>query len=613
MVSKIPKTKYFRLIILFLLSLPLVFLLNPRPVHAGQATLSWVAPSTNEDGTPLTDLAGYKIYYGTASGNYTQNVDAGNVTTYAFNNLTDGQTYYFVATAYNAARFESSYSNEISKIIPASTQTYALTVSKTGTGSVTSSPSGITCGTDCSESYNSGTALTLTASPGANSTFTRWSGACSGTGNCSVTMDAAKSVTASFALKTYAITASASAGGTISPNGTVLFNYGTNQSFSITANSGYSIANVLVDGASVGAVASYTFSNITAAHTISASFTLNDNTIIAATDLPKTGQKSVYASGDDGYLQAGSEWPAQRFTDNKDGTVTDNLTGLMWLKDGGCLLKSWSSALTAIADFSGNPGKYSCSGYIGGYSDWRLPNMREIESLMDFGVSNLASRLNANGFKNIRTYNYWVSTSYAGNSMYAWMVNFMTGTTNYGSKYGYNYILPVRSTSSEKPYNVPNTGQTSTYAIGDDGFMQAGIEWLAPRFTDNGDGTVLDTLTGLMWLKDGGCFKKNWSSALTTITDFNNNPGKYPCREYASDYSDWRLPNIREIESLVNYGTSNSAGWINLNGFTNLNASTYWSSTTYSGATSQAWVVDMKAGTSKYWGKTSNLYVLPVR
>ena len=63
--------------------------------YAGQATLSWVAPSTNEDGTPLTDLAGYKIYYGTASGNYTQNIDAGNVTTYAFTNLTDGKTLLF--------------------------------------------------------------------------------------------------------------------------------------------------------------------------------------------------------------------------------------------------------------------------------------------------------------------------------------------------------------------------------------------------------------------------------------------------------------------------------------------------------------------------------------
>ena len=161
---------------------------------AGQATLSWVAPSINEDGTPLTDLAGYKIYYGTASGNYTHNVDAGNVTTYAFTNLTDGKTFYFVATAYNAAKFESKYSNEISKTIPALTQTYTLSVNKagTGTGMVTSSPAGISCGSDCTEVYTAGTLVTLTAVPDNSSSFGGWSGACTGTGTCSVTMDACK-------------------------------------------------------------------------------------------------------------------------------------------------------------------------------------------------------------------------------------------------------------------------------------------------------------------------------------------------------------------------------------------------------------------------------------
>jgi len=77
---------------------------------------------------------------------------------------------------------------------------YALTVAKsgTGTGTVTSNPSGINCGTDCSESYSSGASVTLTATPVSGSTFTGWSGACSGTGACALTMTAAKSVTATF-------------------------------------------------------------------------------------------------------------------------------------------------------------------------------------------------------------------------------------------------------------------------------------------------------------------------------------------------------------------------------------------------------------------------------
>ena len=82
----------------------------------------------------------------------------------------------------------------------AATPTFALTVGKSGTGSgtVTSSPAGINCGSDCGESYAGGTSVTLTASPAAGSTFAGWSGACSGTGSCNVTLTAAQSVTATF-------------------------------------------------------------------------------------------------------------------------------------------------------------------------------------------------------------------------------------------------------------------------------------------------------------------------------------------------------------------------------------------------------------------------------
>jgi uncharacterized repeat protein (TIGR02543 family) len=76
----------------------------------------------------------------------------------------------------------------------------------TGDGTVTSSPAGIACPTDCTQSYNFGQLVTLTAAAGAGSTFTGWTGACTGTGTCSVTVDAAKSVTATFTLNMYALT-----------------------------------------------------------------------------------------------------------------------------------------------------------------------------------------------------------------------------------------------------------------------------------------------------------------------------------------------------------------------------------------------------------------------
>jgi hypothetical protein len=81
-------------------------------------------------------------------------------------------------------------------------QNFTLTVTRagTGSGSVTSSPAGISCGADCSESYDYSTVVTLTATADTGSTFAGWSGDCSGTGTCVVTMSAAKSVTATFTL-----------------------------------------------------------------------------------------------------------------------------------------------------------------------------------------------------------------------------------------------------------------------------------------------------------------------------------------------------------------------------------------------------------------------------
>ena len=73
-----------------------------------------------------------------------------------------------------------------------------LTVSRSGIGTVVSSPAGINCGSDCSEPYSNGTAVTLSATPASGYTFGGWSGACVGTGECAVTMTAAKSVTATF-------------------------------------------------------------------------------------------------------------------------------------------------------------------------------------------------------------------------------------------------------------------------------------------------------------------------------------------------------------------------------------------------------------------------------
>jgi hypothetical protein len=90
------------------------FTVEVTQVSTASTTLSWAAPTENEDGTALTDLAGYKIYYGTSSRNYTTEIliDNPSITTYLVENLSPG-TYYFAATALNIADEESRYSGEL--------------------------------------------------------------------------------------------------------------------------------------------------------------------------------------------------------------------------------------------------------------------------------------------------------------------------------------------------------------------------------------------------------------------------------------------------------------------------------------------------------------------
>jgi len=91
---------------------------GPAPAAGGSATLTWVAPQTNADGSALTDLAGYRIYYGTGSGNYTESVTISDPTStsYTVQNL-PASTYYFVLRAFDKSNSESSPSAEVTKSI----------------------------------------------------------------------------------------------------------------------------------------------------------------------------------------------------------------------------------------------------------------------------------------------------------------------------------------------------------------------------------------------------------------------------------------------------------------------------------------------------------------
>lgn len=104
-----------------------VLLLIAPPALAGEAFLKWTAPSKNTDGSNLTDLAGFKVHYGTQTRSYSKTVDVGSATDYAVKDLASGSTYYFSVTAYNSAGRESGYSNEVSKNMPSDTAGPVLT------------------------------------------------------------------------------------------------------------------------------------------------------------------------------------------------------------------------------------------------------------------------------------------------------------------------------------------------------------------------------------------------------------------------------------------------------------------------------------------------------
>jgi len=171
--------------------------------------------------------------------------------------------------------------------------------------------------------------------------------------------------------------------------------------------------------------------------------------------------------------------------------------------------------------------------------------------------------------------------------------------------------------------NLPKTGQTKCYHqdgyeltdcadTGQDGDIQAGVAWPEPRFTDNGDGTLTDHLTGLMWLRDAECMaapdgKINWQTALDRAAAFNQDPASLACYQYnhqALSYDDWRLPNINELDSLFHAGQVSQVEWLNSVGFYNVAGVWYWSSTSYNSSKSHAWVLGVPSGQIAHKPKT---------
>jgi hypothetical protein len=149
------------------------------------------------------------------------------------------------------------------------------------------------------------------------------------------------------------------------------------------------------------------------------------------------------------------------------------------------------------------------------------------------------------------------------------------------------FTFTITGTTTAPPAATPATGQVTSYASGDDGDRQTGVQWPVTRFADNGDGTTTDTLTGLMWASAAGSTTTTWEAALNIA---NNST--------LAGHDDWRLPNVNELTSLVNTEQSAPNSWLNgLDEFSGIQANRYWTSTVISqNATLWGWVVHMDTG-----------------
>src|SRR5947208_855784 len=369
-----------------------------------------------------------------------------------------------------------------------------------------------------------------------------------------------------------------------------------------------------------------------------------------ACQLPVTGQTTCWdgsgnvipcaGTGQDGELRKGAPLT---YVDNGDGTVTDVNTGLMWEKlshDGTVHDEhntyTWTNVFAHVATLNRTN--------FAGHADWRLPNVRELPSIVTY--QNLIPTV-APAFDNrcssgcdvtrcscTFSGDTWTSTSETASPSKQWFVDFQDAQVGTGLEGGTGPARAVRDTSTGCP--LPATGQTTCWnssgnviscaGTGQDGELRRG----APlAYADNGNGTVTDLNTGLVWEKlsdDGTVHDKantyTWANAFTAhvaALNFTSFAG----------YNDWRLPNVRELQSIVNYQNVNpavsSASAFNTNCAPGCPATTcsctasgdYWSSTSSVSDPWNAWYVGFSYGRvdafGRSGGKSSAAYVRAVR
>jgi len=219
------------------------------------------------------------------------------------------------------------------------------------------------------------------------------------------------------------------------------------------------------------------------------------------------------------------------YTDNGDGTITDNVTGLMWEQSMGDKI-TFSEAFTKAE-----------ASTLANHSDWRVPNIKELYSLIQF--TGQVKGATANSFFIDTDYfdqplgdtsigereidaQTWSSTEYVGLTMQAdatvFGVNFVDGRIK-----GYPKFKPSSGTANKMYFRM----------------VRGNTKYGKNNFVDNKDGTISDLATRLMWQAEDDGISKNWEEALEVAENLE-----------LGGHSDWRLPNAKELQSIVDYTQS---------------------------------------------------------
>jgi hypothetical protein len=281
--------------------------------------------------------------------------------------------------------------------------------------------------------------------------------------------------------------------------------------------------------------------------------------------IPDSGQTTEFTStpGEDSDFIINP----QSFTDNGDGTLTDQMTGLMWQKtDGGEM--TFENAAAFCENLT-----------LAGFSDWRLPTGIELYSINNLNYVNPA--LNTAFFTQTQAEYWWTSEVRIDDPSRIWSVNA-------GGGIGPHAKTETLSAGGTRRFHVRA--------------VRNPIQPLVPpaRLTDNGNETITDNLTGLIWQKFPATTLLTWDEALI-LAGNTSLAGK----------TDWRLPDVKELQSLND--PSRSKPSFNPMFFPNCISGNYWSSTSMINAAAKAWDINIEYGIVSYNEKTVKENVLLVR